>query len=233
VNVISPVLANLVLLGHISAVESYFRSIFKNLILLDKVTQKMCYSKTLSYSAVLFHDKNSLPDALLEYISFSSKKNIEETLRDFFGIKGQFPPSMPIILDEFSKICQMRHSIVHKFGTIGINNIRHDVVGHKAILNKQIRNNFTSIQEISQICRNVVNEINQMLWQNVMTRLIADFTGNKWVKKVDVVWTWNWAKDRVLYTKYFKLFFSDISHPPNVSVRDAYRDYQSTYQRLR
>ena len=36
---VSPVLANLVLLGHVSAVESYFREMFRRTILIDEDSQ--------------------------------------------------------------------------------------------------------------------------------------------------------------------------------------------------
>jgi hypothetical protein len=199
--------------------------------LLDHETQKICYSKTVSYGAVLFHDKTSLPDALLETISFSGKKNIEETLREYFGVKGQFPLSLDPVLTEFALICQMRHSIVHKFGLIGINNIQHDVNGSQQLLNKQIRNTFSSIQDISQICKNVVSEVNHLLWQQSMTRLIGEFSNNRWRKRVNIVWNWTWRRDKSLYTKYFQLFSSTL-FPANTNIRDAYNNYQTTYNDL-
>jgi hypothetical protein len=229
---ISPVLANLVLLGHISAVESYFRAVFKRLILIDNETQKICYEKQLSYGAVLFHDSQNVPDALLETVTFSSRKNIEESLRDYFGIKGVLPSNIINHLDEFSKVCQMRHCIVHRFGILGINNLKYDLEQNKSILNKPIKNTFNSIQEISQICSNLVNEINQHIWQCVMYRQIAEInTNKKGVKKAQVSWKWAWGRDRAKFKKYFDIFISnqlplvDI----NTSLRKAYDDYLETY----
>ena len=228
-SLISPVLANLVLLGHISAVESYFRTVFRKLILIDTITQEACYEKMLSYSAVLFHDEKSLPDALLEFISFSGKHNIEESLKQYFGVKGHLSPTIARHLEEFAKVCQMRHCIVHKFGRLGSNNLKHDLVGHKSYINKPIKNDFNSIQEISQICTNLVHEINQYLWQNVMMRQIADYNSNRWYKKSNIIWTLNWKNDRIRFKKYFDIFFSNYSLPINSEMKAAYLDYKNIY----
>lgn len=228
---ISPVLANLVLLGHISAVESYFRAIFRKLILIDETTQKTCYQKELIYGAVLVHERDTLPDALLELISFSSKKNIEESLRDFFGVKGKFPTGLDPVLTEFAKICQLRHCIIHKFGTLGSNNIKHDISSNKALVNKPIKTNFSTIQEVSQICWNVVHEINQLLWQNTMMRTIADFENN-WKKKATTMWTWNWVSDKAKFRRYYSIFFSSLSSPSNTDLKDAYLDFKNLFAGL-
>ncbi len=230
---ISPVFANLVLLGHVSAVESYIRAIFRKLILIDDSTQMACYQKALNYGAVLVHDKDSLPDALLELISFSSKRNIEETLKDYFGVKGHFPSGLEPVLLEYSKICQLRHCIVHKFGTLGFNNIVHDLTTNKLLISKPIKNDFASIQEVSQICWNVVHEINQLLWQNSMMRTIAQYDGNKWKKKATLNWKWKWIKDKKLFESYFKIFDSNNFKPPSKNTKAAYLDLQSTYNSLR
>jgi hypothetical protein len=229
---ISPVLANLVLLGHISAVESYFRALFREVVLIDSETQKNCYEKMLSYGAVLVHEKKTLPDALLELISFSSRRNIEDILKDYFGIKGGVPANLATVLGEYSKICQMRHCIVHKFGTLGANNIKHDITGHRNYVGKPVKNNFSSIQNASQICTNLVHDVNQLVWQVVMMRHIADFTQNKWVKKSTVNWTWVWKKDKAKFKKYFDIFYSDLSRPANTALKDAYLDFKNTYTTL-
>lgn len=230
-NSISPVLANLVLLGHISAVESYFREIFRRLILIDEATQKTCYEKMLNYGAVLVHDKESLPDALLELISFSSKRNITETLREFFGVKGKFPVSLDPILAEFSKICQLRHSIVHKFGTLGSNNIKHDISSHRTLVNKPIKTDFSTIQEVAQICWNLVHEINHLLWQNSMMKSIATFDKD-WKKRTTVSWQWKWRKDKKQFQQFYSIFFSSLSGPSNPDAKAAYIDLENTFKTL-
>lgn len=229
---VSPVLANLVLLGHISAVESYFRALFRKVVLIDSETQKNCYEKSLNYGAVLVHEKESLPDALLELISFSSRRSIEDMLKDYFGIKGSLPSNLITVLNEYNKICQMRHCIVHKFGTLGVNNIKHDFSGHSSYVGKPVKNNFSSIQNASQICSNLVHDVNQLVWQVVMMRQIADFNQNRWVKKVNINWTWIWKSDKKIFKKYFDVFYSDLSRPANNILKDAYLDFKNTYTTL-
>jgi len=230
--IISPMLANLILLGHISAVESYFRAIFRKLVIIDQETQRLCYEKSLHYGAVLVHEKHSLPDALLEFISFSSKANIESTLKEFFGTKGNLPAGLANSLEEFNKICQLRHSIIHKFGTLGANNLKHDLMNLTNYINKPIKNDFSSIQDISLICKNVVLELNQLIWQTSMIRLIADYQSNKWRKRLTTPFSWKWSTDKKLFKSYFDLFFSTEAKPANPKMKDAYLDLNTTYNSL-
>lgn len=230
VNNVSPVLGNLALLGHISAVESYFRELFRRLILIDELTQKACREKLVTYGATLTHKSNTLPDALLEGISFSGSSNITESLRDFIGIRGNLPNSVTSVLDQFSRICQLRHCIVHRFGKIGVSNaIKLDWHAHKGHVEKPIKIDYNSLQEVSQICLNVVKEVNNYVWQSVMMRQIADGNYNNYNKKRNIDWSWNWKNDRKKFKVYYDVFDSLIAPAAIRDMRQAYNDYKTKY----
>lgn len=231
---ISPVLANLVLLGHLSVVESYFREIFKEVIFMDKYAQQVCRGKMLSYGAAITHKQKDLPDALLEEINFASSFNITESIRDFVGIKGSLPNGITTALGEFSKVCQLRHCIVHRFGKLGVNNaMRLDWDNLKTHLEKPIKIDYVALQEVSQICSTVVKEINNYIWQCLMMRQIASSSDNSNFKKMPIVeWTWIWKKDRHKFTKYYEIFLSTLAPPITNDVRMAYNDYKLKYSTL-
>ena len=63
--------ANLVMLGIVSGVESYFREMTRKLLLIDDDSRIISYSKGVSYGAALFHHAHLLPEALLEDCSFA------------------------------------------------------------------------------------------------------------------------------------------------------------------
>jgi len=230
---VSPVLANLILLGHISAVESYFREMFRRVILIDEQAQEVCREKALSYGAAITHKLTSLPDALLEQINFASSYNITEALKEYLGIKGNYPTGLTTGLTQYSKICQLRHCIIHRFGKLGINNaMKIDWHTHKVHVEKPIKIDFNSLQEVSQVCVNIVKEINNYVWQTIMMRQIADGNYNNFSKKGRVVWTWNWAADRARFKNYFSVFISTLAPPPVTSMKLAYESFKLKYTNL-
>jgi hypothetical protein len=133
-------LTNLLVLGYISAVESYFREIIRKIIVIDESAQKACESESLTYGAALIHSQEMLPEALLENCSFASKKNIVDAIRKYIGIKGNMPNDVDEILGHFSKVCQLRHCIVHRFGRLGSKNmIELGLMAHKGVFRKTIK----------------------------------------------------------------------------------------------
>lgn len=230
---VSPVLANLILLGHISAVESYFREMLRRVILIDEHAQDACREKLLTYSAALTHKREALPDALLEQTNFAASYNITEALKEFLGIKGTFPSSITTSLKDYSNVCQLRHCIVHRFGKLGIKNaIQLDWHTHKIHIDKPIKTNWSSIQEVSQICLNLIKEVNNFTWQFIMMRQIAEGTFNNFKKKSTIAWTWDWKKDKKKFKTYYDIFFSTIAPPTTSNMKMAYIELKNKYTLL-
>jgi hypothetical protein len=230
---VSPVLSNLVVLGHISAVESYFREMFRQVILIDNIAQDACREQFVTFGAATTHDVKTLPNALLEKTTFSGRYNIQEALKDYLDFKGNLPTAIDEVLKEFSKICQLRHCIVHRFGKLGVSNaIKIDWQTHKSHVERPIKINYNDLQNVSQICSNLVKEINNYSWQTLMMRLISDGTYNSYKKKNTISWTWNWKDDKAKFKKYYDIFFSVLASPTNVDIKSAYRDYQNKYLAL-
>jgi len=230
---IPPVLANLIVLGHISAVESYFREMFRKVILIDTVAQQACREKMVTYGAAVIHKREALPDAMLESITFSGSKNITESLKEYLGINSAFPSGFTQALKEYSKVCHLRHCIVHRFGKLGVNNaMRLDWEQHKSQIDKPIKIDFSALQEVSQICSNIVKEVNNFVWNMVMMRQITEIDGNVFKKKNVVEWKWKWVKDRIKFKKYFDIFYSTLASPAVSDIKMAYVNYKDKYNTL-
>ncbi len=235
-NQVSPVFANLILLGFISAVESYFREIIRRIVLNDPESGKACEVRTVAYGAAIYHKKNMLPEALLETISFIDKDKIKKDLKDFLGIKGgaAFPTTVDEALMEYENVCQLRHCIVHRFGKLGANNaIKLGLDIHSKFLEKPILLNYNSLQTVSQICTNVAKEVNQFLWSYLMMRLIADPTNaTDWKRKNNLIpWTWTFSSDKKKFKVYYDIFASrtlNVTH----SLIDAYNTYKQKFRSL-
>jgi hypothetical protein len=214
-------LASLVLLGYVSAVESYFREIIRKLILVDNASRKKCEKHSLTYGAALTHEPEMLPESLLEVCSFTGSHNIKESLKNFLGItKGDYSSDVNEALDQFSKVCQLRHCSVHRFGRLGSNNaIALGLEEHKEYLEKPLKIDFNTLQQIFLICNNTVKEINNLLFEKILTRSVSEGAYD---------WKWDLRKDKAEFKKCYDLFVSVLNPPePAPSLHDAYEEFRN------
>jgi len=213
-------LPNLLVLGYVSAVESYLREIIRKLVIIDIPSQKKCEDKSITYGAATAYSNEMLPDALLENCSFAGKKNIETSLSNFLGITFQksADPDLDNILENFSKVCQIRHCLVHRFGHFGsINAIDFGLRQHEEFLGKPIKLNFQTLQDIFIICNNTVKMLNNFLFREILNRTVKENCCN---------WSWDFETDMETFKKYFEVFSSD---EPRASIKDAYEAFKKAY----
>jgi hypothetical protein len=212
-----PELLNLLVLGYVSAVESYLREIIRKLVYYDSPSKKQCEDKSITYGAAITYKEKMLPEALLENISFASKEKIKESIKNFLGIilKPDEDRDLENILEDFSKVCQLRHCIVHRFGHLGSKNaIEFGLDQHEECLGKPVKLNFQTLQEIFLICNNIVKILNNFLFRKVLIRTVE---GNHYN------WSWNFETDKKEFKKYFEVF---SANEPQVSIKDAYEAFK-------
>ena len=164
-----------------------------------------------------------LPEAMLEDCSFASKKNIEDSLKNFLGINLQKSedPDLDKILEDFSKVCQIRHCIVHRFGYLGSKNaINFGLSQHKEFVGKPVRLDFNTLQIIFLTCNNTVKLLNNFLFIKVLNRTVEkEF-------KDYYNWLWDFEADKEEFKKYFEVFAADESQE---SIKDAYEDFKNAH----
>lgn len=224
--------ANLVILGSVSAFESYMREVIRRTILIDKISLKNCESMPLSYGAAISHGANLLPEAILEDISFAGKANIKESIKTFIGLKGHLPNSLVSALEEFNKVCEIRHCLVHRFGKLGAKNaIKLGLSEHSTCIEKPLLLNYQFLQELQLACNVVVKEVNNYIFNGLLQRLITDENGRK---LGSTIWKWNYNSDRAEFIKYYKTFASTIEMPTSHSnAKEAYDLYRIFYNSLK
>ncbi len=228
------ILSNLIILGYVSAVESYFREINRRLILIDEVANENCEEKKISFGTVMAQIGNVeiLPEALFEEISFASKKNIISALNTFLGIvvNESLNPDLNLTLNQFSEVCELRHCIAHRFGKFGSRNaISLGMKKHKVNIEKPIQCNYNSLQEIITICQNTVRIVNNFLFDKILMRCLLDQK-----RKVNprITWTWDYSIDKILFQKYYytfnsKLEVASLNNSPK-KMYDKYHNYFKT-----
>ena len=226
----TPELGSVLLLGHVSAVESYLRGVIRGLVHVDEHTEFLASPKELTYFAASHHARDLLPEALLESISFSNSATVSFTLKEFCGITGMgnggFPKELKPVFDKYSDICQLRHCCVHRFGLLGASN------AHKLGLpkgspqiEKPLSLTIDMLEDISSILQKFVLSLNAYIYQNVLERTFSRSslnTSDESEHQYDGTWGLDFAEDEARFSQYHSLFAVTAVNPPSPGLRASY-----------
>lgn len=208
-------LNNLVFLGYISAVESCLRCLTRQLVLADEFTADHVSDQKISFGAALHSHRDLLPEAFLEEMTFISKDSVEKLLTQVIGIKAQ---NLSDVLEEYNRICQLRHCIVHRFGKLGTNNaIKLGLRTHKTLLEKPIQISTEDLNKIGYTLVNLVKAINNSVYEQVLERSA----------KQSEAWSWEFARDEEVFSKIYMVFASSLDPAPSPSCADAYDAFKA------
>jgi hypothetical protein len=226
----TPELGAVLLLGHVSAVESYLRGVVRRLVHIDEHTERLASPKELTYFAASHHEKDLLPEALLESISFSNAATVSFTLKEFCGItgmgNGNFPKELKPVFDKYSDICQLRHCCVHRFGLLGAGNA-HKLGLPKGApqIEKPLSLSIDALEDISSILQKFVLSLNAYIYRDVLERTFSRSrlnTANEAEHQYDSLWALDFSKDEVRFSQYHSLFAVTVVNPLSPSRRASY-----------
>ena len=227
VSPVSQEMGTLVLLGYVSAVESFIRALVRGLINVDAPSQLAASHKLVTFGAALHHARDLLPEALLEDYSLAKPDRVAEVFKDFAdirGIKGTPPAALKPHLENFGRICELRHCCVHRFGKLGVKNaLELGLHRHSAVLEKPLKLNDQNLEDISFALRNFAKALNNYIFEFVMKRSTqSDFAGPRW--------EWMWSKDKKRFSSYYELFSSSLDAVPSKDAKAIYETFKSGYQ---
>ncbi len=158
-----------------------------------------------------------LPEALLESISFISEKSIKDSLKNFLGIEGGLTNDVQNVLKEYIKICHIRHCAVHRFGKLGSNNaIALDLDKHKQLLEKPLKLDFDTLQEIFFTLSMTVKTVNNFIFRKILTRSVNE-TG---------YWTWDLRSDSNKFFEYYNTFSTKLDTPKSKPLKEVYDQFR-------
>lgn len=207
--------AQLILLGVVAAVESYFRTLLRRLITLDPECQRCAEDQAVTFGAAMHLPKPMMPEALLERVTFLSETSLVDAIRQFVGVKGNLPPDLLATFKDYATVCHLRHCAVHRFGKLGVKNaIFLGLTAHKPSLEKPLLLNYAALQDAIGIATGVVKTTNNYLFNEVLSRLPP------------TTWTSKWGKDRRAFIPYYSLFADTVSVTKAAAARDVYGLFQ-------
>lgn len=227
---ITPELSSIVLLGYMSAVESYMRAIIRGLINIDLTSRKMVEAHQISFGAAVNHKKHILPDALLEEVSFVGADYIKKSINKYLGLSPNYV-GMDKYFDEFEKICQLRHCCTHRFGMLGTKNaLALGLDEHNQCLGKPLKLTNDNLEIAAEILRNFVKNLNNLIFSSVLERSVRGGKTSAGVPVQKIEWKWVYYQDKKIFSKYYYLFSSTKDSIPSIPLRDVYNRFLSAHQ---
>ena len=102
----------LLLVGLISESENYLRDVISRILSICPISRKAASSKTLSYGSVFWAGAKTTGRAIFDHQSLADRKSIKEAL-GLLGYTIREGSALEGPMNEFDKLCELRHAIVH------------------------------------------------------------------------------------------------------------------------
>lgn len=222
-----PELGAVVVLGYMSAVESYVRSIVTEVIRLDKKSRDAVSQKQVSFAAAFHLPPTMLPEALLEHTSLADAKELRNAISTMIGLNN-LPKDVITSMETFNKICHLRHCCVHRFGRLGTKNaIELGFDEHSELLERPFSPTLADIADIADALQVTVKTINNFLFWSILERTFD--SGDP-----SMIWQMNYAIDRDRFQKYYKPFALKSIKPSSPSPKEIYLSFlRDNRQRLK
>ncbi len=222
--------SSLILLGYVSAVESYIRKLVVGVLGVDEVAQRKAADLPIPYGASLCStDPVDFAEALLETSSLASHKQVVDALKNYLGV-SQAGARLEKQLSEYDSICHARHCCVHRFGRLGVRNaIALGLDAHGKKVGGPFAMSTEQFDDVAQRLRTFVKAVNNVVWEELLKRTATnkDDRGNRLYQKD---WMWNWNSDKKRFTAYWKVFASEKDSVPSRAAFDIYQVFRDHYR---
>lgn len=165
-----PTLGPLLLVGLVSATENYFRDIFGRILQLCPIARASAADQPVKIGSVVWHGATDLERGAFEHLSFADADAILKASKKFINHDLR----RTALLDEFDRVCELRHSVVHSSAVIaGKNAVRLQIRQSSTPLRVQV--GFAELQESGAICTSLVAAVNLELFEAMARRWAVDW----------------------------------------------------------
>lgn len=220
----SPELCSIVVLGYLSAVETYFRTLLSRLAHIDELTMEALGQKQLLFSVAMKRPRESLAEALYED-SFASVKELKARLGEI-GM-SKLPTEIEVALGTYESICHVRHCCVHRFGYLGNKNANDlGMSKHHHLIGGLFSASTDELANIADALQVFVKTCNNHIFKFVTDRTVTaqndpghDF---EWAWR----WSWKYKADKKHFKPYYDLFALVVGRPASVGIKDAYKRFK-------
>ena len=183
----------------VSLTENYFRSVLGDILKICYVTKKNAAESSINFGSVLWHPGDFIERGVFEHISFSDSNKIIDVTRKVVGEDLRKTDLIPI-LDEFSKVCELRHGIVHSGRYMaGKNALILDFPSSKKLI--KITVGYGQLQSIASVCTTLVVSYNQKMFELLCHR---------WATSWRQMTIWKPELENSLIKRIWNIFYSKV-----------------------
>lgn len=194
-------LGPLLYVGIISRTENYIREILAECIKFCPICKSETANRNVSLGSIMWQKNGEFENGIFENISFSDSSAIKKELKNCLRVDINKNDLLNEILDEFDKLCQMRHAIVHSSRVLaGKNAIQLNIPPSNEKLS--IRVGYAQLQECASICTACVMAFNLKLFKVMGHRWAVD-----WRHLTNF---WDTEKEDEYFSRIWDVFSSKI-----------------------
>jgi hypothetical protein len=161
-------LGSLFFIAIVSCTENYFRQIFCSILKKCTDSQKHAANNLISLGSVFWHPKDEVERGAFEHISLAGSDNVQATAKKFIGFDMK-KKGLNSILEEYDKVCELRHGIVHSDRIVaGKNGMKLRLSPSE--VSSRICIKYSQLQEACAVCTTFVVSLNKILFEEIITR---------------------------------------------------------------
>jgi len=205
-----PDLSRLLLMGFVSAVEEYLRGIFSEILSVCPMSKEHASEKMIRFGAIEYYSNSKIAIGLFDSSSFASSSEIIKRTRELLGVDINSDPSVKAALDEFEKVCHLRHCAIHGGGILNGHNAK-ELSLEKSYVNRLLRFDITAIQECLSVCYSFVRAFNSFISKKILSRLMGQVIKGYWDIEKD------------LFKSLIDVFYSKEDMPEEIKYKEIYR----------
>jgi hypothetical protein len=202
----NPFIGPLLLVGIVSSTENYFRDLLSMVIHICPLCKKISADNSIKFGSVLWHKGINIERGALEHISFADHKNIKRQVKKFTGYQIKDNGPSDTVIEEYSKVCELRHGIVHSnLEFAGINAIKLELLNISSP--SRIKVEYTELQECASVCTTLVASFNTEFFEEMAKRWAVEWPNSP---------SWDNQKANIKFREIWNLFHSSIDESEGV-----------------
>ncbi|MFI6320141.1 hypothetical protein ACIBG8_21590 [Nonomuraea sp. NPDC050556] len=163
------ILGRLLLLGHVGATETFFRTVLAGLVNLCPLCKEHASSQVVPFGSIHYYESEDVALGLFDGTSLAGASEIKRVVKKVTDIDLAQTGPLKTALEKYDALCHLRHAAVHAHGNIGTGNavaLGLPSAGSRFTLNIDL----ARVHEAAMICRTVTQEVNQYLFQETFKR---------------------------------------------------------------
>lgn len=167
-------IAGLLFVGLISATENYFRDVLGVILSLCPISQANSSEEKVQLGSLLWGPRNLHNRSAFEFMAFSSAKNVKDAFLKFTKYNIAQHGLWHAMLNEYDKLCEFRHAVVHSGHLIaGKNAVKLKLKPTKKVLKFKIT--YALLQSSARVCTSFVQAANNELFEVLVKRWADDW----------------------------------------------------------